>query len=94
VVPIFKTAIFDAADEVSNVMPDCNKELCLEKVIAEEPAVSNDVPPVTVIVSDAARPTVVVIVEFVTDDVGGELALIVKTKIPVLDPLSVTVRVS
>jgi hypothetical protein len=93
-VAIFRTAIFEDAEEVSKVMPDCESELCLENVIGDEPPVNRDVPPVTVSVSDAAFPTVVVIVKLVAECEGGEFALIVKTSVPVFDPLSVTVSVS
>jgi hypothetical protein len=53
-----RTAIPEAALEVSNVIPDCVTELCRVKVLVP-------VPLETVTVSLAVRPTVVVILELV-----------------------------
>jgi hypothetical protein len=81
-----RTAIPEAALEVSNVIPDCVTELCSVKVLVP-------VPLETVTVSLAVRPTVVVIVELVVVWVGGELILMVTIKLAVFAP-SVAVKVS
>jgi hypothetical protein len=69
---------------VSSVIPVCAFELCRVKVKSAVPPDASVVPPVTVNVSAAVLPTVVVIVELDSDADGG--ALIVYVTVRVLEP--------
>ena len=74
-------------------MPVCELELCRVKTKFPVPPVALVVPPVTVNVSAAVRPTVVVILELDIDCVGGSFTRIVNANVVELAP-SVAVKVS
>ena len=74
-------------------MPACTLELCRVKTRFPVPPVALEVPPVTVTVSAAVRPRVVVMVEFDIDAEGGSFTRIVSANEAEFAP-SVAVKVS
>jgi hypothetical protein len=68
-----RTARPELASAVSNVIPACALELCRVKAKSAVPPDERVVPPVTVKVSAAVLPIVVVMVELDSDAEGGAL---------------------
>ena len=87
------TALPVLAVEVSRVIPDCGFELCLVNTKSADPPVELQVPLVTVTVSEAILPNVVVTVELDNDAEGGSLMRIVTVKVALTLFESVAVNV-